>query len=476
MSDQVAVKDCEGTALSTGDRVVDDGWFGTGTVVRLRIPLEHGDGFNVGVKWDDASKGGPRVRDGGRGANHLRRIGGPIEVAPAAAATAWTAETMHAHPRFEEFVTFMRNENEDADWAFHGAPETVELWVDWLTDDDDTAGQGGAAEAAALQTLADSYTGEFEAAALDSAFPMTLIPDEPHPTPPKAPPYVAPEEGMFVNISRGGASEHAFVFTSTANQFGVCYQDRTWEGIMLERAEPWTLASAVDLDAMPGGIILSRSGAYTLPEGFLFGLKSNEIGWQWFTEYKVGGPADPKCYTPSSRLPNLKAGQHVECMGKVLGGGGDGAVLIAIAQCREKPTEKQVQEGRKGQWRRFAVVALSGELRMAELMSADQGFIKASEPLSCISESELQSLLVQVPSFLKGKVVSTLQTQLSRAAPTSQQQQLRPRKTRTTAAASSASSTSPLPPESEPKPPNLSHDLKNVQVRTLRALTEGQLK
>ena len=145
-----------------------------------------------------------------------------------------------------------------------------------------------------------------------------------------------------------GAKEHAFVFMSNSKYLGVCYSDQTWESIKVEHELPWTYASAVDLDAIPGGIILSRSGAYTLPEGFFFGLQSNEKGWQWFTEYKGGGPADHKCYTPSSRLPNLKAGQQVECMGKVLGGGGDGAVLIAIAQCRGKPTKQLELEGKKG--------------------------------------------------------------------------------------------------------------------------------
>jgi hypothetical protein len=270
------VQDCEGNELNTGDRVMDDGWFGAATVVRLRIPLASGPGFNVGLRWDDASKGGPKVREGGRGANHLRRIGGSIAVAQEAAATAWTAETMQLDPRFEDFVAFVRNENEDADWECDGEPETVELWVDWLCEsscgsiDDAGADQGGAAEDVALHGLSDLYTGEFEAAVLDSTFQMTLIPDEPRPTPPnqggaaedvalhglsdlytgefeaavldstfkmtlisdeprptppKPAPYVGPEEGTFVTIH--GATEHAFVFTSTATLFGVCYRDQT---------------------------------------------------------------------------------------------------------------------------------------------------------------------------------------------------------------------------------------------------------
>ena len=59
--------------ITVGCRVAEaDFSYGDGTVESITVPCV-GGGFNVGIKWDDASKGGPAwsQEGGGRGAAHL---------------------------------------------------------------------------------------------------------------------------------------------------------------------------------------------------------------------------------------------------------------------------------------------------------------------------------------------------------------------------------------------------------------------
>ena len=59
--------------ITVGCRVVEaDFSYGDGTVKSITVPIA-GGGFNVGVDWDDAEKGGPTWSEegGGRGAQHL---------------------------------------------------------------------------------------------------------------------------------------------------------------------------------------------------------------------------------------------------------------------------------------------------------------------------------------------------------------------------------------------------------------------
>ena len=77
MMDQAA------TEITVGCRVAEaDFSFGDGVVESVKVPIT-GVGFNVGVKWDDPSKGGPTwsAGGGGRGAQHL------LVIAPAPART-----------------------------------------------------------------------------------------------------------------------------------------------------------------------------------------------------------------------------------------------------------------------------------------------------------------------------------------------------------------------------------------------------
>ena len=67
------MKDKAGNEITVGCRVAEaDFAFGDGVVESVTVPLV-GGGFNVGVRWDDSSLGGPTWDEngGGRGADHL---------------------------------------------------------------------------------------------------------------------------------------------------------------------------------------------------------------------------------------------------------------------------------------------------------------------------------------------------------------------------------------------------------------------
>ena len=59
--------DHAGTEITVGCRVAEaNDSFGDGTVESITVPST-GGGFNVGVAWDDAMKGGPAWSKEGRG-------------------------------------------------------------------------------------------------------------------------------------------------------------------------------------------------------------------------------------------------------------------------------------------------------------------------------------------------------------------------------------------------------------------------
>lgn len=71
--------DKAGTEIDVGCRVTEaDLNFGDGTVESVSVPLASGDGFNIGVHWDNPALGGPAwsAEGGGRGAEHLIVIDG----------------------------------------------------------------------------------------------------------------------------------------------------------------------------------------------------------------------------------------------------------------------------------------------------------------------------------------------------------------------------------------------------------------
>ena len=91
--------DSAGSEIVVGCRVAEIHLgFGDGTVESITVPVHGCDGFNVGVKWDDESKGGPSwsAEGGGRNAEHLLVIEQPAAAEPAAAETATNAEAQPA--------------------------------------------------------------------------------------------------------------------------------------------------------------------------------------------------------------------------------------------------------------------------------------------------------------------------------------------------------------------------------------------
>ena len=75
------MKDRAGADIKLGFRVAEaDFSYGDGVVQSITVPCA-GGGFNVGIKWDDDSKGGPAWSEegGGRAAEHLLVIGAALE-------------------------------------------------------------------------------------------------------------------------------------------------------------------------------------------------------------------------------------------------------------------------------------------------------------------------------------------------------------------------------------------------------------
>ena len=109
--------------------------------------------------------------------------------------------------------------------------------------------------------------------------------------------------------------ETGFVFRVVDNQndpskraYAICYADRTWEAHYESTATPWNSASTIP-DELPSGAVTRKVGRHVFPEGFLYGgQQSSSHEWVWYSEYRVGGAGDPRCYT-KSRLGALKAGQ-----------------------------------------------------------------------------------------------------------------------------------------------------------------------
>ena len=87
--------DSAGFEVAVGQRVSEIHFdYGDGLVESITVPMSS-DGFNVGVKWDDPSKGGPAWSEtgGGRGANHLL----VIEQPPVVLTQSWMCPAHRSH-------------------------------------------------------------------------------------------------------------------------------------------------------------------------------------------------------------------------------------------------------------------------------------------------------------------------------------------------------------------------------------------
>ena len=183
--------------------------------------------------------------------------------------------------------------------------------------------------------------------------------------------------------------------------------------------------------------VLTPSRGPKKPEAFLCGV-STSGRWTLFDELQHPPSAGELYATP--RLPPLKSGDLVDCVGAVWGGIGSriaegrGLVFIKIAAQRVS-SEGAAGQRRAGQWRRFAIVGLPGALggkpTWAELLSEDTGLVLLDAPRSSAVPAALHllpSLLLQVPTLLSAHpTASGVNSLLSRLDASSSTSRLRPR-------------------------------------------------
>ena len=274
------------------------------------------------------------------------------------------------------------------------------------------------------------------------------------------------------------------VFAVTKTMACVAYDCMDWMGW---KHEDFAAAATEELElaAEPvQDVIRPANPKMVAPEGFLIG-KDGEDGpnaWQWFNRYEPRPAGDDQRKWSQPRLPSaLRAGQQVQCTGKVLAAREGPVTLIALAQAREKPSPpKNDKPPPKPELRRSAVVAVSGQLAMAQLMSAEEGYITPTDPPVFMPESELRPLQQQVSSFLSPKNVSTLKSQFGRAAPLPTSTPRRSQRSNSSTSTSSARAPSAAPtPAHAPAAtacPDLPLDLYRVSEKTLAGFSLEQLK
>ena len=112
------MKDKAGTVITVGCRVAEaDFTFGDGTVESITVPVT-GDGYNVGVHWDEPDKGGPGWSDegGGRSAEHLLVIEAAQTERPPREFQEWELKKERFKQRFHRSPTPSQAELSAADW------------------------------------------------------------------------------------------------------------------------------------------------------------------------------------------------------------------------------------------------------------------------------------------------------------------------------------------------------------------------
>ena len=63
-------------------------------------------------------------------------------------AIVWTLETIKAHAAYPTYLQFMRDENEPPHWEMSEATEDMDMWVEWLADNEEAAIEESTATAA----------------------------------------------------------------------------------------------------------------------------------------------------------------------------------------------------------------------------------------------------------------------------------------------------------------------------------------
>ena len=365
-------------------------------------------------------------------------------LAPAAVQTQWTSENVRDHPSFADFVAFMRGEEGDPSWEFDGEQEEIEAWADWLAPAAPVAPAAAPTAAAAVPPPVDILSAATAATAVANVRAAASRPD--HVPPPEAAPPTAtdaavdaaagpPEEGSFLLVD----AVPVLCFMVTKTHFAVTDAKFRWVAIKhgIAAWKPCPEGQQPEV----AGVIVSNNGGHIYPESFLFG-KTLVGNWTLFNELRLPpADADQRMYT-TSRLPKLKAGDRVDCTGKVWSGEGNrstsgaGVTLVAIGAQQVKASG----EGKRPQWRRVAVVALpDGRLTWAELMGATEGLVGLSQPSASASAEELAALTAKLPAFLATRDVSNVSSLLGRLVTADGEIHLRPRG-RTPAAATTTPS------------------------------------
>ena len=118
------------------------------------------------------------------------------------------------------------------------------------------------------------------------------------------------------------------------------------------------------------------------------------------------------CPVEKCRLPPLRAGDIVDCRGKVLSSGSGntgslGVTFVAWAQGACGVADSHVKN--------IAIVALpGGELTWAKLTGPKVGYISRSSPSRTASSEELEIYLAMLPEFLAESTASSVNSLLSR--------------------------------------------------------------
>ena len=229
----------------------------------------------------------------------------------------WTAERIKAHPKFQEFVAFMRGEEDDGAWEFDGEVQTVETWVDWLTDDDDddnipkaaapdaSSTEASKVAASATTTVADATTAAATTAAATTAA-ATIAAATTEPPEPEQEIRSFPEEGSYIKtVGSAAKSEPGLCFLVTKSACAVVYANLDWEAGKPNhfRWEPCPL----ELQPEVAGVIVTTIAGKIYPSGFLFG-KSQFGAWSVFDEHRLPPPPIDERMYAKSRLPALKVG------------------------------------------------------------------------------------------------------------------------------------------------------------------------
>ena len=222
---------------------------------------------------------------------------------------------------------------------------------------------------------------------------------------------VMPVEGMHVLVGEPQPMAGlCFIAKPEKGYFGIAFENGSYSGYGAgTQFQPCPEEQHVSV----GGVVVRSvaieqpNGAKPLiqaiPEAFLYD-KNSINGWEVFDTYQPPSPNIRAGGTfAEPRLPPLKAGNRVDCIGNVcsVGSGniaasGKAVIFVGIAQQRLK-----VATGLK--IRRFAIVALpdnNEELTWADCLGHQEGYISLRQDLEDVAVEELSSLKAKLPKLL----------------------------------------------------------------------------